>query len=252
MTVTLPVPAMDDPAALRKLLGDCNLSSIMVEHVVGQGYTTIALIAHAVSDPTQVDEFVQHLSLVNAGEEYQPFSPQSAALRRAVKECMNVALDVGRTAAPGSLATCPSPHSADSCGGEGIEREAATDSRTLAWVPWKRRSSEHDEIEATEFRRPRNDKQLLKSILADGDIGMDELPEARVDTGGPVEIALSKFQCLLANALAMTGACHLLVIKKFHAKFLELAVAKPRDQHLRSPTIHEVMRSVQLGVVWRN
>ena len=56
-----------------------------------------------------------------------------------------------------------------------------------------------------------------------------------------METALSKFQCLLANALVITGFCHLLVIKRFHAKFLELATARPRDQHLRAPTIHEVI-----------
>ena len=62
-----------------------------------------------------------------------------------------------------------------------------------------------------------------------------------MDTSGPVEAALLRFQCLLANSLAITGAYHLLVIKRFHAKFTELATAKPRDPHLRSPTIHEVI-----------
>ena len=69
----------------------------------------------------------------------------------------------------------------------------AIDSKTLAWIPWKRRSSELDEIEFTEHRRPRNDRQLIRSILADGDVGLDELPEARVDTGGPVETVLTRF-----------------------------------------------------------
>ena len=113
--------------------------------------------------------------------------------------------------------------------------------KTLAWIPWKRRSSELDEIEFTEHRRPRNDRQLIRSILADGDVGLDELPEARVDTSGPAETALNRFQCLLANALAITGSCYLLVIKRFHAKFLEVATARPRDSHLRAPTIHEVI-----------
>ena len=98
-----------------------------------------------------------------------------------------------------------------------------------------------DEVEATETRRPRNDNQLIRTILADGDVGLGDLPDAKVDTSGPVEIALSRFQCVLANALAITGACHFLVIKRFHAKFLELSVSRPRDPHLRAPTIHEVI-----------
>ena len=59
-----------------------------------------------------------------------------------------------------------------------------------------------------------------------------------------------KFQGLLANALAINGACHLLVIKRFHAKFLDLAVARPRDPHLRSPTIHEVIDAERAA--WQN
>ena len=69
---------------------------------------------------------------------------------------------------------------------------------------------------------------------------MDELPEAEV-TSGPIESVLSRFQCILANALAVTGACHPLVIKKFHARFLELATSKPRDQNLRAPLLSEII-----------
>ena len=75
------------------LFGDCLMSSIMIEHIVGLGYTTISMVAHAVGDPDQLEAFTQHLSLVPTGEEYQPFSPQTACIRRAVKECIAVALD---------------------------------------------------------------------------------------------------------------------------------------------------------------
>lgn len=117
----------------------------------------------------------------------------------------------------------------------------ALESKTLSWIPWKRRSSENDELMYTETRRPRNDRALIKSILADGDVGLDELPEAKVDISGPIESVLFRFQCILANALAMTGACHLLVIKKFPARFLELATSKPRDQNLRAPLLSEII-----------
>ena len=98
--MTVSLPAMDDPTALRKLLGDCLMSSIMIEHIIGLGYTTISMIAHAVGDPDQFEAFTQHLSLIPTGEEYQPFSPQSACIRRAVKECMAVALEAGRSSTP--------------------------------------------------------------------------------------------------------------------------------------------------------
>ena len=49
-------------------------------------------------------------------------------------------------------------------------------------------------------------------------MAFDDLAEAKVDTGGPIESVLTKFQVVLANALAMTGACHLVVIKRFHLK----------------------------------
>ena len=117
----------------------------------------------------------------------------------------------------------------------------AVESRTLSWFPWKRRSSEADELEYSDHRRPRTDKQLIRSILADGDVAFDNLPEAKVDTGGPIESVLTKFQVVLANALAMTGACHLVVIKRFHLKFLEIALTKPRDQNLRPPSLAEII-----------
>ena len=84
ISMTVSVPAMDDPLALRKLLGDCLMSSIIIEHIIGLGYTTISMIH----------------STIPTGEDYQPFSPQSACIRRAIKECMAVALDSGRSSTP--------------------------------------------------------------------------------------------------------------------------------------------------------
>ena len=234
-----------------------------------------ATIAHALGDPERIEEFVEHLSLIPTGETFVPFSPQTASIRRAVRECISVALESGRSSAPVSTVAAPvrtrltaaeakelkgqflinytgellTPSTTPSLAFLAFVKEAV-ETRTLNWVPWKRSSSEHDEIEATENRRPRNDKQLIRSILADGDVGLDELPEARVDTSKPVDVALVKFQCLLANALAINGACHLLVIKRFHSKFLDLAVARPRDPHLRPPTIHEAIDAERAA--WQN
>ncbi|CAL1162526.1 unnamed protein product [Cladocopium goreaui] len=55
-----------------------------------------------------------------------------------------------------------------------------------------------------------------------------------VPAGGPVEPVLIKFQTLLANALAMLQLVHLTVVKRFHFKFNELALASPYDSSLRS------------------
>ena len=50
ISMTVSVPAMDDPLALRKLLGDCLMSSIIIEHIIGLGYTTISMI-HSTFEP---------------------------------------------------------------------------------------------------------------------------------------------------------------------------------------------------------
>ena len=60
------------------------MPSILIEHIIGMGHTTIAMIA--VGDADQLEAFSQHLSLVSAGETFSPFSPQTATIRRAVRE----------------------------------------------------------------------------------------------------------------------------------------------------------------------
>lgn len=52
---------------------------------------------------------------------------------------------------------------------------------------------------------------------------------------------MSKYQGLLAIALAMVNAVHLLTIKRLHHKFQQLALAVPRDQLLRGPTLQEAL-----------
>ena len=70
---------------------------------------------------------------------------------------------------------------------------------------------------------------------------LNEQPEATINHQAPVEVVLGKFQSLLTIALAMLGSAHLIVLKRFHAKFMEIAVAKPRDQHLRAPSLSEIL-----------
>eukprot|EP00435_Cladocopium_sp_Y103_P075044 s206_g53.t1 len=115
----------------------------------------------------------------------------------------------------------------------------AVDANDFVWVPWKSRASESDQQLLTEQRRPRNDRQLLRSILAEGDMHLEAVPEAEVDRNAPIKVVLSKFQAFLT--LAILGLAYLLVLKRFHAKFQELALARPRDQHLRGPSFAEIL-----------
>ena len=77
--------------------------------------------------------------------------------------------------------------------------------------------------------------------MAEGESALSEQPEAVVNHQAPVEVVVAKFQNLLTVALAMLSQAHLIVLKRFHAKFLELALAKPRDQHLCSPLLTEIL-----------
>ena len=80
--------ALDDPVSFRSLMADCHMSSIQIEHIFNAGYTTIALLAHGIHDESKMEEFVEHLSVIPDGETFQTFSPQSAAIRRVIKECI--------------------------------------------------------------------------------------------------------------------------------------------------------------------
>ena len=99
-----------------------------------------------------------------------------------------------------------------------------------------------------ENRKPRSDHQLLQRMLNQQDL-MD-FSEASMPSGGPVEPVLLRFQTLLANALAMLQLVHLIVVKEFHHKFNELALAV-LDSTLRSPNLQEVLaadKSVWIAV----
>ena len=209
---------------------------------------------------------MEYLSLVPEGETFQTFSPQSAAIRRVLKECIARCVVSGRDSAveptpspniktrlsiadvkalknefcqnyPGEL---PMPATMPSLSFLCLLKEAI-ETNNFTWVPWKSRTSEADEQTFLEHRRPRNDRQLLRSLLAEGETVLNDQPEAIINHQAPVEVVLGKFQSLLTIALAMLGSAHLIVLKRFHAKFMEIAVTKPRDQHLRPPSLSEIL-----------
>jgi len=90
--------ALDDPVSFRSLMADCHMPSIQIEHIFNAGYTTIALLAHGIHDESKMEEFVEHLSVIPDGETFQTFSPQSAAIRRVLKECIAKCVLSGRDA----------------------------------------------------------------------------------------------------------------------------------------------------------
>ena len=180
-TMALQSSPLDDPASFRALMIECHMPSIQIEHIVTSGYTTIALLAHGVHDESKMEEFVEYLSVVPAGETFSTFSPRSASIRRVLKECISRCVQSGRdsnteTSAaplvksklsmadvktlradfcqnyPGELLT---PQSMPSLSFLSILKEAI-DGNCLAWVPWKNRTSESDEQAFLEHRRPRN------------------------------------------------------------------------------------------------
>ena len=159
------------------------MPSIQIEHIVTSGYTTIALLAHGVHDESTMEEFVEYLSLIPPGEQFISFSPQSASIRRVLKECIARCIQSGRESSvdtstaplaksklsmvdvkalrsefcqnyPGELLT---PQSMPSLSFLSILKEAI-DGNCLAWIPWKSRTSESDEQAFLEHRRPRNER----------------------------------------------------------------------------------------------
>jgi hypothetical protein len=97
-----------------------------------------------------------------------------------------------------------------------------------------------------EHRRPRNERQLLRSLLSEGESALHDQPEAVINHQLSLEVVVT-FQGLLSTALAMLGQAHLIVLKRFHAKFLEIALLKPRDQHLRAPSLTEILDADRVG-----
>ena len=266
--------ALDDPLALKKLLGDCAVPAPVVAHLDQLGYRSVALLGFAVPSDGQVDELIEKLMPRDLGESVDLLSPGASSLRRVIRQCFEACQSKGgslpsepvlvnSTRPKLSLAECKELKIkfAEHFPGELLTPESTPsymflanlkdqiDSGTWTWTSWRHRISEHAEMVFQENRKPRSDHQLLQRMLNQQDL-MD-FPEANVPSGGPVEPVLLPFQTLLANALAMLQLVHLIVAKKFHHKFNELALAVPVDSSLRPPNLQEVLaadKSVWLAV----
>lgn len=223
------------------------------------GYTTVSLFTHACPDHSHVEHFLQRICLVATGEQYSPYAPQAAALRKAIKCCMDQPASQPSAPVPPPVFAASKPITVQEVRdlkdqfmkrypGEFLNAASMPsvsfftllkeqiDAHCLTWIPWKSRTSEADELRFTETRRPRNDNQFLKTLLVSAD-----------DVRHIIEVAVSKCQALLSIALGMLGCAHLLVLKRFHSKFLDLAIArKPRDSHLRCPSWTEILERTRL------
>ena len=113
------------------------------------------------------------------------------------------------------------------------------------WLPWRSRCTEADAISWHDSRRPRSDRQLLRTLLEAEEEAPG--PTAFVPQSGPVEPTVRKALSVFATALAMLDKVHLLVIKRFNDKFLSFALAVPSDSSLRGPSLQEILSADRAG-----
>ncbi|CAE7451467.1 unnamed protein product [Symbiodinium sp. CCMP2592] len=254
---------LDDPAAFTGLLTRWAVPDAVKDKLHDAGYNTMALLAHALPSLDDLEAFVESLlgRAVGADPTVPIFSPEAAALRRVLKECINLAGPAGASspAAPTPAAARPKLQSADvqslvvefsrKYPSELLRPEVmpslpflnavkdAVDSKQLSWISWRLRTSESDEQALTERRKPRTDSQMLQSLL--GPVS-DELV-VDVPQHLPLESVIRRYLDRMSYALAVLDACHLLTLKKLSEKFVSLATAIPIDRSLRGPTLAEAM-----------
>lgn len=261
---------LDDRDAFANLLERWCVPPEVRQKLQDSGFCTIALLAHALPGVEHLEDFLENLLGRAPGSDPTTpvFSPQAAALRRLVKECL-------RLAEPGSPAVPTSPlgaaaknrlQSADvaklvaefgkkypsellspdlmpSLSFLNLVKEAV-DANQICWISWRLRTSQADEEAFTEKRRPRTDSAMLQALLtpAQDDLMVD------VPRHLPLESVVRRYLDRMSVALALLDACHLLALKKFAEKFAGLATAVPIDRSLRGPSLAEAMDADR--VIW--
>ena len=258
-----PSIMLDDPAAFTNLLARWAVPDAVQVKLRDAGYSTVALLAHALPSLEDLEAFLE--SLLGRAPGSDPlipiFSPEAAALRRIIKECVNLASpsSTGPVHAPNPAVAKPKLQAADvatlvadfgrkypsellrpevmpSVTFLGLVKEAV-DNKQVSWVSWRLRTSEADEQALTERRKPRTDSQLLHSLLSPiSDELVVEIPQHL-----PMESVIRRYLDRMSYALALLDACHLLTLKKLSEKFVGLAMTVPLDRSLRGPTLAEAM-----------
>ena len=192
----------------------------MTAHIISAGFVSVALLGHAISDVGEIPDFIDSLKLDAAGMSAPPFSPIRSALTRMLIRSLERSQSQSAskpklTAAevtelrekfeanyPGELIcdeTMPSITFFSAV-------KEMKDSEVYKWIPWKSRVSEQVQAQFNESRPPRNDRQLLRSLMKLGDIEGFDQPSNFVPSSGPVESHLVKFQQLFCNRTC-NGGC---------------------------------------------
>ncbi|CAL1146661.1 unnamed protein product [Cladocopium goreaui] len=160
--------ALDDPAALKKLLEDCAVPAPTVANLNLLGYRSVALLGFAVPSDGHA----------KGGIPCEPNLATAAKPKLSLSEYKELKLKFVEHF-PGELLT---PESTPSFMFLASLKEQV-DAGTWTWTPWRHRISEHAEMLFQENRKPRSDHQLLQRMLNQQEL-MD-FPEASVPSGGP-------------------------------------------------------------------
>ena len=249
---------LDDPEVLNDLLTAWSAPPALLAALVAKGFDTIGKLACASSAEAAAEDAFLRAALPSE-------DPAASAALSCGRRLLRFARDQLSTSPPAPAPSGPAPSKLTPAEfrdmrarfqtnypGELLTQDCSPssdflsllrtslDSGLTCWVPWRHRSSEADALHWLETRRPRSDGQLLRALLADQD-PVESSPSAQVNMNAPMEPTVRKALSMLATALAMLGDVHLLVIKRFNDRFLSLALSRPADTSLRSPTLPEVL-----------
>ena len=162
--------ALDDPSALKKLLGDCAVPAPVIANLDLLGYRSVALLGFAVPSDGQVDELIEKLLPRDLGEQLDLLSPGAASLRRVIRQCFDACQAKGGTPCEPHMVAAAKPKLSlteykelkakfvEHFPGELLTPESTpsfmfladlkdqVDSGTWTWTPWRHRISEHAEM----------------------------------------------------------------------------------------------------------
>ena len=267
---------LDDASALAALLQQWGSPPTVMTRLQATGFSTLGLLAHALPSPDAEDSFICTVLELDPADSALLHSAAAASLRRLLAHAQELCPSPNPSS--GSIPSLASaqPSSAhkltpsevqdmrkkflSSYPGELLTPELmpapeflsalqhALSTGASPWLPWRSRCTEADAISWHDARRPRTDRQLLRSFLEAEEESPG--PTAYVPTSGPVEPIVRKALSVLATALALLEKVHLLVIKRFNDKFLSFALAVPSDQSLRGPSLQEILAADRF--VWQS
>ncbi|CAE7889740.1 slc47a1, partial [Symbiodinium necroappetens] len=269
-----PASRLDDPSALADFLSSISAPDTLAAAVKSAGFHTLGSLASALTDPSDPDEVMQFIRVILKipdGDATATFRPDVSCLRRTILEACSIAPPRAASAnAPSQLPpAAPSASSSNkitaaeflSLRKDYLKKypgELLTPANTPSveflslirqhhesgqsvWIPWRQRTSEADFLHWEESRRPRSDRQMLRSLLDLPDEAAG--PTFGFSLNGPSESVLRRCLDLFAIALALLDLVHLATIKRFNDKFFTMATTPPSDTTLRAPVLQEVVHA---------